>query len=211
MSIRRSSAIPSSVSIVMWHSISLEQNAGFGFFASMRLYQMIGLPFLFVPINVAHVGSSGRVCCKAAHFLRHQLAVWPQALHEAIRRTVFDDLARFRHHHTGRNRAAWPGDARWRSPCVRASGGQAPRGSLPRIRCRAQRWLQDWRILFKNARDGNALLPSAMSDAKSALHSRGLFQLYRSIADRPPSNTIELPIDAAPHRVEGMACRRSVC
>jgi hypothetical protein len=31
-------------SIVMWHSISLEQNAGFGFFASMRLYQMIGLP-----------------------------------------------------------------------------------------------------------------------------------------------------------------------
>jgi hypothetical protein len=152
MSIRRSSAIPSSVSIVMWHSISLEQNAGFGFFASMRLYQMIGLPFLFVPINVAHVGSSGRVCCKAAHFLRHQLAVWPQALHEAIRRTVFDDLARFRHHHTGRNRAAWPGDARWRSPCVRASGGQAPRGSLPRIRCRAQRWLQDWRILFKNAR-----------------------------------------------------------
>ena len=39
------------VSIVIWHSISLEQNAGFGFFASMRLYQMIGLPFLFVPIN----------------------------------------------------------------------------------------------------------------------------------------------------------------
>ena len=39
------------VSIVMRHSISLEQNAGFGFFASMRLYQMIRLPFLFVPIN----------------------------------------------------------------------------------------------------------------------------------------------------------------
>jgi hypothetical protein len=39
------------VPIVMWHSISLEQNAGFGFFASMRLYQMIGLPVLFVPIN----------------------------------------------------------------------------------------------------------------------------------------------------------------
>jgi hypothetical protein len=32
---------------------------------------------------------------------------------------------------------------------------------------------------------------------KSALHSRGLLQLYRSIADLPPSNTIELPIDAA--------------
>jgi MFS transporter, DHA2 family, multidrug resistance protein len=39
------------VAIAMWHSTSLEQNAGFGFFAWMRLYQMIGLPFLFVPIN----------------------------------------------------------------------------------------------------------------------------------------------------------------
>jgi DHA2 family multidrug resistance protein len=39
------------VAIAMWHSTSLEQNAGFGFFARIRLYQMIGLPFLFVPIN----------------------------------------------------------------------------------------------------------------------------------------------------------------
>jgi DHA2 family multidrug resistance protein len=39
------------VAIAMWHSTSLDQNAGFGFFAWMRLYQMIGLPFLFVPIN----------------------------------------------------------------------------------------------------------------------------------------------------------------
>jgi DHA2 family multidrug resistance protein len=40
-----------SVSIAMWHSTSLDQDAGFDFFAWMRLYQMIGLPFLFVPIN----------------------------------------------------------------------------------------------------------------------------------------------------------------
>jgi hypothetical protein len=45
------------------------------------------------------VGSSGRVCCKSSHFLRHQIAVWAPALHQAIRRTVFDDLARFQHHH----------------------------------------------------------------------------------------------------------------
>ena len=45
---------------------------------------------------------------------------------------------------------------------------------------------------------------------KSALHSRGLFQQYRSIADLAV-NTIELLIDAAPHRFERMACRRSVC
>jgi DHA2 family multidrug resistance protein len=39
------------VAIAMWHPTTLEQDAGFGFFAWMRLYQMIGLPFLFVPIN----------------------------------------------------------------------------------------------------------------------------------------------------------------
>ena len=43
------------------------------------------------------VGSSGRVCCKASHFLRHQLAVWAPALHQAIRRTVFDDPVSYTH------------------------------------------------------------------------------------------------------------------
>ena len=38
---------------------------------------------------------------------------------------------------------------------------------------------------------------------KSTLHSRGLLQQYRSIADLPAINTIELLIDAAPHRIEG--------
>ena len=39
------------VSVAMWHSTSLEQSANFDYFAWMRLYQMIGLPFLFVPIT----------------------------------------------------------------------------------------------------------------------------------------------------------------
>jgi hypothetical protein len=43
------------------------------------------------------------------------------------------------------------------------------------------------------------------------LHSRGFFPQHRSIADLPPSNAMELPIDSAPYRVEGMAYRRSVC
>ncbi len=58
---------------------------------------------------------------------------------------------------------------------------------------------------------GTGLLPSAMSGARLALRSRGLFQQYRSVADFAPDNTIELLIDATPHRVEGMACRCSVC
>jgi DHA2 family multidrug resistance protein len=39
------------VSISMWYATSLEQGANFGWFAWMRSFQMIGLPFLFVPIN----------------------------------------------------------------------------------------------------------------------------------------------------------------
>jgi hypothetical protein len=147
------------------------------------------------------------VCCKAAHFLRHQLAVWAPALHEAIRRTVFDDLARFQHHHpveiAQRGQAMRDGDHRASTHqaakriAVERSGGFIEQ--------------QDWRIL-KNARAMamRYYRPRCLMQ-KSALHSRGLLQLYRSIAVLPPSNTIELPIDAAPHRVEGMACRRSVC
>jgi DHA2 family multidrug resistance protein len=39
------------VSVSMWHATSLEQGASFDWFAWMRVFQMIGLPFLFVPIN----------------------------------------------------------------------------------------------------------------------------------------------------------------
>jgi MFS transporter, DHA2 family, multidrug resistance protein len=45
------------ISIGMWHSTSLEQGANFGYFAWMRVFQVVGLPFLFVPITtVAYSG-----------------------------------------------------------------------------------------------------------------------------------------------------------
>jgi hypothetical protein len=45
------------IAIGMWHSTSLEQGASFGYFAWMRIFQVIGLPFLFVPISaVAYSG-----------------------------------------------------------------------------------------------------------------------------------------------------------
>jgi DHA2 family multidrug resistance protein len=45
------------IAIGMWHSTSLEQGASFGYFAWMRVLQVIGLPFLFVPITtVAYAG-----------------------------------------------------------------------------------------------------------------------------------------------------------
>src|ERR1700677_828347 len=51
------------------------------------------------PVLDTAVVSRRRVCCEAAHFLRHQLAVWALALHQAMRRAVFDDLACSQHHH----------------------------------------------------------------------------------------------------------------
>jgi MFS transporter, DHA2 family, multidrug resistance protein len=44
----------------MWYSTSLTSDASFDYFAWIRVYQMIGLPFLFIPINtVAYDGLPG--------------------------------------------------------------------------------------------------------------------------------------------------------
>ena len=39
------------IALAMWHSTTLVPDASFGYFAMIRVYQMIGLPFLFIPIN----------------------------------------------------------------------------------------------------------------------------------------------------------------
>jgi MFS transporter, DHA2 family, multidrug resistance protein len=39
------------IALSMWYSTRLVPDASFGFFATIRVYQMIGLPFLFIPIN----------------------------------------------------------------------------------------------------------------------------------------------------------------
>jgi MFS transporter, DHA2 family, multidrug resistance protein len=45
------------IALAMWRSTSLVPDANFGFFAMIRVYQMIGLPFLFIPINtIAYEG-----------------------------------------------------------------------------------------------------------------------------------------------------------
>jgi DHA2 family multidrug resistance protein len=41
------------VAVAMWHLTSLSPDAAFGFFASARIYQMVALPFLFIPISTA--------------------------------------------------------------------------------------------------------------------------------------------------------------
>src|SRR5689334_3802055 len=41
------------VALSMWHMMSLAPNADFSFFAWARVYQTIGLPFLFIPITSA--------------------------------------------------------------------------------------------------------------------------------------------------------------
>jgi DHA2 family multidrug resistance protein len=40
------------VAAAMWYSTSLPPNATFGFFAMIRTFQTVGLPFLFLPINM---------------------------------------------------------------------------------------------------------------------------------------------------------------
>jgi DHA2 family multidrug resistance protein len=45
------------IALSMWHMTSLPPDASFGFFAWARVFQMVGLPFLFIPINtVAYSG-----------------------------------------------------------------------------------------------------------------------------------------------------------
>jgi MFS transporter, DHA2 family, multidrug resistance protein len=44
------------MALAMWHLTSLTPDASFGYFAWARIYQMIGVPFLFVPITTASYG-----------------------------------------------------------------------------------------------------------------------------------------------------------
>jgi DHA2 family multidrug resistance protein len=45
------------IALSMWYSTTLTPNASFDYFAWVRIYQMVGLPFLFIPINtVAYDG-----------------------------------------------------------------------------------------------------------------------------------------------------------
>jgi MFS transporter, DHA2 family, multidrug resistance protein len=39
------------IALAMWHSTTLVPDASFGYFAMIRVYQTIALPFLFIPIN----------------------------------------------------------------------------------------------------------------------------------------------------------------
>jgi len=45
------------IALAMWYSTSLSPDASFGYFATVRVFQTIGMPFLFIPVNsVAYAG-----------------------------------------------------------------------------------------------------------------------------------------------------------
>ncbi|MDE2372732.1 MAG: DHA2 family efflux MFS transporter permease subunit [Hyphomicrobiales bacterium] len=45
------------IALAMWASTSLTPDASFGYFATIRIFQTVGLPFMFIPINsVAYAG-----------------------------------------------------------------------------------------------------------------------------------------------------------
>ena len=45
------------VALAMWYSTSLTPDASFGYFATVRVFQDVGMPFMFIPINsVAYAG-----------------------------------------------------------------------------------------------------------------------------------------------------------
>ena len=46
------------IALAMWHMTSLAPDADFSYFAWSRIYQMVGLPFLFIPIST-------RILCRA--------------------------------------------------------------------------------------------------------------------------------------------------
>ncbi|HEY2754399.1 MAG TPA: DHA2 family efflux MFS transporter permease subunit, partial [Pseudolabrys sp.] len=47
------------VALAMWHMTSLVPNASFDFFSWGRVFQMLGLPLLFIPINIAAYAGLG--------------------------------------------------------------------------------------------------------------------------------------------------------
>jgi MFS transporter, DHA2 family, multidrug resistance protein len=45
------------LALAMWYSTSLVPDASFSYFATMRVFQTIGMPFMFIPVNsVAYTG-----------------------------------------------------------------------------------------------------------------------------------------------------------
>ncbi len=42
----------SAIALAMWYSTSLAPDASFGYFATVRVFQTIGMPFMFIPINI---------------------------------------------------------------------------------------------------------------------------------------------------------------
>jgi DHA2 family multidrug resistance protein len=45
------------IALAMWYSTSLVPDASFSYFATVRVFQTIGMPFMFIPINsVAYTG-----------------------------------------------------------------------------------------------------------------------------------------------------------
>jgi DHA2 family multidrug resistance protein len=58
------------VAIALWHLTSLYPEATFSFFAYARIYLMIGLPFLFIPISTAaYVGLPGEKTNQASSLI----------------------------------------------------------------------------------------------------------------------------------------------
>jgi DHA2 family multidrug resistance protein len=55
------------VALAMWYSTSLVPDASFGYFATVRVFQTIGMPFMFIPINsVAYTGLPPRKTSEAS-------------------------------------------------------------------------------------------------------------------------------------------------
>ncbi len=55
------------IALAMWYSTSLVPDASFSYFATVRIFQTIGMPFMFIPINsVAYTGLPPRKTSEAS-------------------------------------------------------------------------------------------------------------------------------------------------
>jgi MFS transporter, DHA2 family, multidrug resistance protein len=85
----------SAVAVAMWYSTSLAPDASFGFFATIRIFQNMGMPFLFLPVNsIAYSGlpvqktSEGSALINVARNLGGSIGV-SLANTELVQRTQF--------------------------------------------------------------------------------------------------------------------------
>ena len=91
------------IAVAMWHMTSLAPDATFGFFAWARVFQMIGLPFLFIPINTVAYSGLKPECTNQASALINMARNLGGSFGISLANTVIARRSQFHHERLGEN------------------------------------------------------------------------------------------------------------